>query len=85
MGLDARSPRGQCAAFKRHQAVLDVHEAAGSGSALVAQTSHPSAGKRAGIISNVCRHLDAASLIQREEVTHGVLFKRSATRQDSFI
>ena len=68
--------RGLVCGLQRRQAVLDMHEAAGSGSALVAQTvAHLLAAGRA-VFQMFVGIWAAASLIQREEVTHGVLFKR---------
>lgn len=61
--------------FQGHQAILDTDKAAGRWSALVAQAgTHLLAGVRA--VFQVCVGIWAAtSLIQREEVTHGVLFQ----------
>ena len=60
---------------QRRQAVLDVHEAAGSGSTLVAQTVAHLLARGRAIFQMFVGIWAAASLIQREEVTHGVLFK----------
>lgn len=67
---------GLVRSLQRRQAILEVHKAAGSRSTLVAQAvTHLLAG--VGTIFQMFVGIWAAtSLIQREEVTHGVLFER---------
>lgn len=67
---------GLVCGLQRHQAILDMHEAAGSGSALVAQTVTHLLARGRAVFQMFVGIWAAASLIQREEVTHGVLFKR---------
>lgn len=66
---------GLVCSLQRGQAVLDVHEAAGSRSALVAQAVTHLLARRQAIFQRLVGIWAATSLIQREEVTHGVLFK----------
>lgn len=55
-GTDAPKPPGLVCGLQRHQAVGRGTKLLGSGSALRHKQS-PSAGKRAAVFQNVCRHL----------------------------